>query len=288
MVKEIRTTEITHSITILKKEITFSEGEKLVCYVKAKKESDETVYEYVKLENDLPNRVLYYKDGNIKREEWIDDYSREEDLDYDDLEYLERDNDPPNFITYYENGNIKYQKWLIDYDIEDGYSYMERKTNFPNFIKYYETGNIENEKWLEFDRTYLSRKNDMPSEINYYKTGTVKSLKWGFSLYTSSEKRPDDQPNYIEYYEDGKIKCEKWLSNRSCLDENYEVRLNGKSNFIEYTDKGKVEKWLIKNNEYMYLGPNTPNVITRLTNGRTEKFIIGPDGDPIKMNYNFM
>lgn len=278
MSKEIRTL-YSDEIGIYKKQVYLDYGEKLVCYVKMKIHEDCIIYEYANRENDLPNRVHYYKSGAIKCEEWINDYCFEEYIENGDFDYMQRENDLPNRISYSSNGNVKCREWICDYTKDDGFHYIDRKNDLPNFISYYDNNIIRINQWRRYDDKCFYRENDLPTKINYYKNGAVKSLEW---YLKEPVKRLDNQPNYIEYYEDGKIKSEKWFI--KSLDRSYEVRDMNLPNCIEYTNKSKHEKWLVKDDKYMNLGDHIPNLILRLNNGESDKFIVNEKGTIKRLN----
>lgn len=240
---------------VFKKEIVMDNGEKTICWFK-----DETNTSYAKRENDFPNRVTYYTDGGIKCQEWV--YSEYEKI----VNFSVRDDDLPNRISYDEHGHIIEEEWMSYIKFGDKEVYIERE-NFedPNRICYYDTGVIKSKEWFSIAGNY-NIINDRPSKITYHNNGEIKTLEW---LNNNYAKRFDEQPNYIEFTEYGELKYEKWFKHGSNV--LYEIRPLNFPNYIEYTEDGKHEKWLIKDDEYMNLGPNMPNEIIRSNDGKADR-----------------
>lgn len=273
---------LTKREDLFKEEYDLINGEKLALWIKSR-EGDLHHYidDYISRESGRPNRVHYYRNGNIKREEWID--THEDGL----LKYIVRDNNLPNRIEYYENGNPQSKRWIIDSaDEVDPFThylnYEQSKLNHPNYEEYYENGKIKAEYWIEGEFQFIDRPDDLPSEILYHENGRVKCSEWISGM--SYKNLPEDRPNHIEYDENGKIKCEKWLDDFD--DEGYiyyRLRPNDQPNCIEFDDNGRYENWMDIDGSYMDKGLGKPNRVYIPNQGNKEEFIVDKDGDVSKI-----
>lgn len=155
---------------------------------------DEYLYKYLDFDDfgrndELPDYVEYYDNGNKKLEQWHN-ASRDE-RQYEDL---------PILIEYFENGNKKAEEWS-DNNIEDELCVNDN----PTRIEYFENGNKKLEQWsIECDKHRI----DGPALIEYYENGCVMREEW----YVRGEcHRKGRLPARIEYNQNGVVKRKEWF-----------------------------------------------------------------------------
>ena len=163
------------------------------------------------LKKNIPDKITYWDNGNIKKEEWFKDEKLEKEKQYYENGNIEmeiwykdgkqhRDGDLPAYIEYYENGNIEMEIWY-----KDGKEH--RDGDLPARIGYYEDGNKEKEEWSKDGKRH--RDGNLPASIFYYENGNKKKEMWNKD---GSYYREGDLPTYIVYYSNGNMKQELWTN----------------------------------------------------------------------------
>jgi hypothetical protein len=130
-------------------------------------------------DNDLPAKISYYWNGNVKYEEWLVNGVNQR---------LNRENDLPASIWYYPNGSVQIERW---YNNGKGH----RDNDLPVEIYYYKNKSVKRERWYVNGK--LHRENDLPAFIKYNENGSKKYEQWFINGLL--HRNNDHLPTFIEY-----------------------------------------------------------------------------------------
>lgn len=191
--------------------------------------------------NNLPQEIIYYRNGNKH---------------YEKTHMI---HDEAMIVTeFYENGAMKEQQWFHHFYTQN-YDSNRFEKDLPARIQFYENGNIKFQCWFN-NINQIHRVNN-PAQIHFYENGIIRYEQW---FQNGKKHREGDKPAEIEYLENGD-RYETWYENdckhridkpadigfRKNGDKYYEARYeNGveRSNnlpaSIRYFENGYLETWV--------------------------------------------
>lgn len=259
------------------------DGPAIVAFDENKNKEFEGYYENGNIKNrgDLPNSIVFHKNGHIYFKEWLID-----------PETRHRENGPA-YQSYDENGNLLKEIYSKNGKIhrEDGPAIIVYENNhkkidiycendlpknrgdLPNYIEYNENGTIVIKQWQDENKN-RHRENNPAREI-FYETGELKAIAYFkheklhrldgpaivnfdkngqiFSTSYFANGRPDNKSNatFIGFYPNGQKKMEEWA-----IDADILHRDDGPTNRFYYPDgKLECEKWHLNNKLTRNNGP---------------------------------